>query len=468
MLLFFEDSLVAFGDAAWGTPLLVLLLGGGTFFLLFVRARPYFFLAHALSVLFGKHDSQTAPGQISHFQALSTALSATIGLGNISGVAVAVATGGPGALFWMWVSAIVGTATKFFTCTLAVMYRGQSAGGRLTGGPMYYIREGLGERYRPLAFAFALLGVLGCLPLVVANQLVRVLHELAVVPSGLVAPGHNQWSYLGLGLLLAALTAIVVFGGLPRLAKVAARLVPAMVLGYLCMAGAIIVGNAARVPEVLGLVLQDAFTGEAVAGGSLGTVMLIGIRRGAFSNEAGVGTEAMAHGEARTSEPVREGLVAMLGPMIDTLLVCSATGFAILLSGISLQGNGQGVELTLAAFRTALPTVAGVSLGALVLGLACAIFGLTTLFGYSYYGGKCLEYVAGTRLKHPYRWYNWLYVASIVVCAPLTLRPMMGFLDGCFALMAWPTMLGALLLAPKVRAAADDYFDRLQRGQVRE
>ena len=459
-----EAWMVAFGNAAWGTPLLILLLGGGTFFLFFARLQPQRHLGHAIGILTGRYDRPDDPGEITHFQALATALSATIGLGNIAGVAVAISTGGPGALFWMWVSAIVGTGTKFFTCTLAVMYRG-TVGGVRTGGPMYYILHGLGPRFRPLAVAFALFGLFGCLPLLVSHQLVRVLYATTVVPLGLAGNGGSGGSelgwFLGLGLALAAVTAAVVFGGLRRLARVASRLVPAMTLVYSCAVLWMIALHFERLPAAIALVFSDAFSGSAVAGGSLGTVILIGIRRGAFSNEAGIGTEAMAHGAARTSEPVREGLVAMLGPLIDTILVCSATGVAILLSGVPLTSSGEGVLLTLAAFRAGLPEPAGLPVGLFVLSTTAAVFGLTTLFGYSYYGGKCLEFLVGRRLGNPYVIYNCVYVSAIVVSSASTLTGMLGLLDGCFALMAWPTMTGALLLAPRVREAARVYFGEM-------
>ncbi len=461
-----DAFLVAFGDAAWGSPLLVLLLGGGTFFLLYSRLRPQLHLGHALSVLSGRFDRRDDPGEITHFQALSTALSATIGLGNIAGVAVALSTGGPGALFWMWVSAVVGTGTKFFTCTLAVLYRGRTVSGAATGGPMYYIIHGLGPRFRPLAVAFAVFGLIGCLPLVVSNQLVRVLFETTCVPLGFVRSGSEPYWFAGLGVALAGLTALVIFGGLPRLARVSARLMPAMTIGYVLAVLWIVALHSDRLVSVIALIFEDAFTGRAVAGGSLGTVVITGIRRGAFSNEAGIGTEVLAHGAARTKEPVREGLVAMLGPMIDTLVICSATGFAILLSGVPLDSSGHGVALTLNAFHQALPVLAGIPVGQVVLALACAIFGLTTLFGYSYYGGKCLEFLVGARLGNPYRVYSMVYVASIVFSAVSTLKGMLGLLDGFFALMAWPTMIGALLLAPRVKEAADRYFGLLSQSRI--
>ena len=453
--------MVAFGDAAWGAPLLVLLLGGGTFFLISARLQPQLHLVHALSVLTGRYDRRDDPGEITHFQALATALGSTIGLGNIAGVAVALSTGGPGALFWMWVSAIVGTGTKFFTCTLSVMYRGSTADGVRTGGPMYYILHGLGPRFRPLALAFALFGLFGCLPLLVSNQLVRVLYATAVVPLGLAQAGRESLWFAAIGLGLALITGVVVFGGLRRLSRVASRLVPAMTVAYLLAVLWMVSLHLDRLPGAVALIFKDAFSGSAVAGGSLGTVIVTGIRRGAFSNEAGIGTEAMAHGAARTTEPVREGLVAMLGPMIDTLAVCSATGLAILVSGVPLASSGQGVMLTLAAFQAGLPQAAGVPAGVIVVSVASAIFGLTTLFGYSYYGGKCLEFLVGRRFGNPYTIYSCVYVTAIVFSAVSTLNGMLGLLDGCFALMAWPTMTGALLLAPRVRTAARTYFARL-------
>ena len=461
----FEQALINFGDAAWGTPLLVLILGGGIVFLVYSRFLPYLYLKHAVDLLRGRYDNKDDPGDLTHFQALSAALAATIGMGNLSGVAVAISTGGPGAIFWMWVSALVGAATKFFTCTLAVMYRGRNAQGRLEGGPMYVIVEGLGPRFRPLAVFFAFAGIFACLPLFVSNQLTRVLNEILLGP---VLPGANiaDWKFnLLTGSALALVAALVIFGGVQRIGRVSARLVPSMTIFYVLAVLYIFIDRRAQIPEFFHLILSDAFTGHAVAGGALGTVILQGVRRAAFSNEAGIGTEALAHGAAKTKDPVREGLVAMLGPFIDTLVVCTMTASALILTGAWKDAPGDGISKTMAAFRLGLPTVGGFSLGQFVIALIVLSFSLSTIFSYSYYGSKCLDFLLGGRLKNPGFVYKIFYVCSIVFGSVLSVKAAVGFVDGCMALMAIPTMTSTLLLAPRVMAAAREYFAALPSGK---
>ncbi|MGB3780955.1 MAG: amino acid carrier protein, partial [Tunicatimonas sp.] len=315
-----ESTLALFSEYAWGIPLLILLLGGGLFFMIYSRFLPFRHFGHAIRVLQGKYDDPNDPGDISHFEALSSALAATVGMGNISGVAVAITMGGPGALFWMWVSAFVGMATKFFTCTLAIMYRGRDSAGRPQGGPMYVIEEGLGKKWKPLAVFFSVAALLGPLPMFNANQLTRTIKDVVLLPAGAEESfGLN----LLLGLSVAGLVSLVIFGGIQRIAKVASRLVPTMVGVYVLAVLYILFKNYDRVIPCFGLILEDAFTGTSVLGGAVGSVIVIGAKRAAFSNEAGIGTAPMAHGAARTKEPVREGLVAMLGPLIDTIVVCT-------------------------------------------------------------------------------------------------------------------------------------------------
>ena len=443
-----EQATAAFASFVWGPPLLVLLLGGGVFFLLLSRGLPYRYLGHGVGILTGRYDSANDPGDLSHFQALSSALSGTLGLGNIAGVAVAIHVGGPGAVFWMWMTAIVGIATKFFTCTLAVMYRGTDSLGRVQGGPMYVIQEGLGRRWRPLAILFCIAGMVGTLPAFQINQLTQIVRDVIAEPQGWV--GANPfWFNLGFGLVTAAFAAVVILGGVTRIGAFTARLVPLMVLIYLGGVGAILVQHAGELPSLLGLIVTEAFAPTAVGGGLLG-VIVTGVRRGAFSNEAGIGTESMAHGAARTTEPVREGLVAMLGPAIDTLFVCTATALAILATGVWKSGEENGVTLTAEAFAAAMPT-----LGIWLLGLVVFFFAISTIITYSYYGTKCLGFVAGAEYEHHYRWF---YIVLIVVGAVVSLDVVLNVIDGMYALMAIPTTGSALLLAPRVMAAARRYF----------
>lgn len=454
----FQLLATTFSKLAWGPWLLVVLLGGGLFFLIFSRFVPFRYLAHAWVLLRGRYDSKDDPGQLSHFQALSSALAGTVGMGNIAGVALAIAIAGPGAIFWMWMTAILGIATKFFTCTLAVMYRGEDSNGELQGGPMYVITQGLGHKWRFFAYFFAAFGLIGALPALQANQLVQMLRDVLFIGNGWLDASGDHFAFnITAGVCLTAITAAVIFGGISRIAKVASRLVPFMAVLYLATAVLAILLNVRELPGVFALIIRDAFTGEAVGGGALLAVILYGVQRGAYSNEAGIGTEALAHGAARTSEPVREGLVAMMGPIIDTLLICSATAFMILLAGVWQHGDhGNGVTLTAAAFR-ALLGVPG-----LVVVFVCAVcFAVTTILTYSFYGSQCASFLFGADRKQHYRW---VYLAFIIVASVVTLEAAISIIDGAFALMAIPTMMSALILAPKVKTAAATYFAELERG----
>ena len=448
-----DSWMIALADFVWGTPLLILLLGGGIFFTFYSRFIPFRYLKHSITIIRGKYDNPDEPGQISHFQALSSALASTVGMGNISGVAVAIHTGGPGALFWMWVSAVVGMATKFFTCSLSIMYRGKDDRGEIQGGPMYVVTEGLGPRFRPLAILFSVAGLFGCLTLFQANQLTQIIVDEILVPGGITSGSLNMDRFL-LGAVMAGLVAMVIFGGIRRIGYVASRMVPAMVILYLGAGLLILFNNFSEIPVYLKLILEDAFTGNAVLGGALGAVIITGIRRAAFSNEAGIGTEAMAHGAAKTNEPIREGLVAMIGPFIDTILVCSITALVILSTGVWQSSEANGVTLTTQAFTLGLP-----GFGRYILMITVFVFSISTMIGYSYYGAKCTSFLFGTRHKKTYRQF---YTLSLIVGAMVSLDAVISLLDGMFALMAIPTMLSALILSPKVMAEARRYFARLK------
>ena len=322
-----------------------LVIGGGIFFLIYSRLTPFRYFKHAFEILLGKHDNPDDEGQISHFQALSTALSSTVGIGNIAGVAVAISLGGPGALFWMWISAIVGMATKFFTCSLGIMYRGYDSENVLQGGPMYVIEHGMGKKFKFLSYWFSIAGVVGCLSLLQANQLTQIMSDY-VVKSTALEQSFNLNLYIGV--IIAILVSLVIFGGLSRIAEVASRIVPFMVIVYLMSGLFIVISNLSLIPSIFFNIISSAFNGSSVVGGFAGTAIVIsqGFRRAAFSNEAGMGTEVMAIGAAKTNEPIRSGLVAMLGPFIDTILVCSITGIVILLSNDWTVGQFEGVSLT--------------------------------------------------------------------------------------------------------------------------
>ena len=448
-----ERLITGFSDLAWGTPLLILLLGGGLFFLLYSRMLPFRYFRHALAILLGRYDDPDEPGHINHYQALSTALAATVGMGNITGVALAITMGGPGAIFWMWVSALLGVTTKYFTCTLAVMFRGRDSRGELQGGPMYVIVEGLGRNWRPLAIFFSLMGMIGVLPMFQVNQLTQVVRDVVLIPNQV---GAGFTSDLISGILVALLVGIVIFGGIKRIGKVTGRMVPIMVALYVLLVLYIIFSNPGNILPSFGLIFRDAFTAKSVLGGSLGALVITGVRRAAFSNEAGIGTAPMAHGAAKTNEPVREGLVAILGPVVDTILVCTMTALALIMTGVWNAGESDGISMTADAFEQAMPGI-----GAYLLTICVAVFSLSTMLSFPYYGTKCFSFIFGA--KHSYL-YLWFYLLTIPVGATATLETVVGIFDGAYAMMAFPTMISALLLSPHVVRASKDYFRRLKKN----
>ena len=439
----------------------ILVIGGGIIFFtyliesdIFSRLNPIQYFKHAFNVLSGKYDTPDEKGQISHFQALSTALSSTVGIGNIAGVAIAISMGGPGALFWMWVSAIVGMATKFFTCSLGIMFRGYDSANELQGGPMYVIEQGMGKKFKFLSYWFSGAGLIGCLSLLQVNQLTQII-------SNDIISNDNNVPYIKLiiGIIVAIIVSFVIFGGLKRIADVASKLVPFMVFIYLLCGISIIMINIDSIPSVFSLIFNGAFNESSIYGGVAG-IMVIGFQRAAFSNEAGMGTEVMAIGASKTNEPIRSGFVAMLGPFIDTILVCSITGIVILLSNdwsvSTLDGSTlKGAVLTQTAFSNHLGMV-----GHYILLFSVITFALSTMFGYSYYGCKCASYLFGTGSKIYYRIF---YVLTLVAGAVLPLELAVAIVDSMFALMAIPTMISALYLSGHVEKEFGRYFSQLEK-----
>ncbi len=437
----FSQQLV---NTVWGTPLVALLLGGGCFFIIASRALPYRYMGHAIAILRGRYDTPDANGEISHQQALAAALSNTMGLGNIAGVALAIVAGGPGAVFWMWMSAIVGIATKFFTCSLGVMYRGKDSLGNLQGGPMYVIREALPRPYYPLAVLFSLAGLIGTLPIFQANQLTALIQDTVLAGT---AP---EWAPLAIGIVIAIVVGSVIFGGLPRVAKVAVALLPTMLLVYLAMTMWVLANHLPDIPRVLATIFTEALSPTAVGGGFLG-VMLIGISRGAFSNEAGVGTEVMAHSAAKTDEPIREGMLATLGPVFDTLVVCTCTALVILLAGNwQSPGDMSGITLTADAFRSEMGNA-----GLITLGFVALILSTTTMFAGWYFGAKCFGFLVGAKWQ-PY--FRWFFIAAVVFGATVSIDVVFNLISASYGIMAIPTMVSAIVLAPRVLRAAERYF----------
>lgn len=451
-----DGILAEIASVAWGLPLLIILIGGGLYLLIRIKFLPFRYLGHAVALLRGKYDNENDAGELTHFQALTTALSATVGMGNIAGVAVAIAIGGPGAVFWMWVSAVIGMSTKFFTATLAILYRGKDSEGNIQGGPMYFITEGLGKKWMPMAILFSVAGLVGALPVFNVNQLTQAINDILLKPAGLYSGFQTD---LIIGLVLAAITSIVILGGLSRISKTAAKLVPGMVVLYFILVMIILGTHINVVPKYLGMIFTDAFSanfykGDAFLGGAIGGIILLGIRRGAFSNEAGIGTAPMAHGAAKTNEPIREGLVAMLGPAIDTLIICTLTALAILVTGVWQSSDANGVSLTASAFEESIPYF-----GKFGLLLCIIVFSISSLFSYSYYGSKCMGFLFGAKNKGIY---NYFYITSILVGATTSLSMMINLIDTFFALMAIPTMTATILLAPKVIKQAKIYFEKLK------
>jgi AGCS family alanine or glycine:cation symporter len=443
--------IIKISDSIWGAPILILLLGGGFYFLVYSRLAPLRYIGHALKILTGKYDDPNEAGQLRHYQALSTALAGTVGMGNISGVAVAITMGGPGAIFWMWISALLGISTKFFTCSLAVMFRGKDDAGEIQGGPMYYITEGLGKNWRPVAVFFSIMAMIGVSPLFQANQLTQMIRDVVLVPNNVSGSFTTD---LVTGIVIAIIVGLVVIGGIKRIGKVTGRLVPTMVVVYTVTVLYVIFSHPSAIVPAFKTIFEDAFTGNAVLGGSLGAIIITGVRRAAFSNEAGLGTAPMAHGAAKTNEPIREGLVAMLGPIIDTIVVCTMTALAIIVTNTWLESSADGITLTAHAFDSAIPVI-----GKYILSICAIFFSMSTMFAFPYYGVKCLGFVAGTKYQHIY---NYLFVAVILLGAVANLRTIIGLIDIAFALMAFPTVITTILLSPHVKRASKDYFARLK------
>lgn len=447
------------------TPILFLLILGGLFFFFYSRFIHYRYFSHCIAILRGKYHNPNDPGQISPYEALSTALASTVGMGNIAGVAAAISIGGPGALFWMWVTAFVGMSTNFFTSTLSVMYRGKDSAGVIQGGPMYVIREALGKAWQPLAVLFCLCTMIGCLPIFQANQLTQ-----AIIDIGVSSEEAKTWSFqflgfeintlkFAIGTMLMIISAFVIIGGIQRIGSWAGKMVPLMIIIYFGSVLAILIVNISSLPHYLWLIVSDAFAaehfhGQPALGGVVGGLIVAGVRRASFSNEAGIGTAPMAMGASQSTEPIREGLVSMLSPAIDTLLVCTLTALAILVTGVWQTSGANGVSLTAIAFENSLGDT-----GKYLLLLCAFFFAITSLFSYSYYGSKALAFLVGVKAS---KYYDYFYLSTIIIGAVASMTDVINVIDIAYALMAIPTMLSGFMLAPKVLAEAQSYFGRMK------
>jgi AGCS family alanine or glycine:cation symporter len=431
----------------WGVPMLVLIAATGIFLMAGLLFMPLRKLFHAFGLLMS--PQRLGDGDIPPHKALATALAATVGTGNIAGVATAIFLGGPGALFYMWVIALIGMATKYAEAVAAVSYREVDSRGMHVGGPMYYLRDGVGARFpaigKVLAFAFAMFAAIAAFGIGNGVQSNSVAHALE--SSFGVEP-------LITGLVMMVVVGLVLVGGIKRIADVAGALVPIMILLYVGAAAVILVINAAEIPGAFGLIFKYAFEPVAAAGGFAGAAVAAAIRygvaRGVFSNEAGLGSAAIAHAAAKTDSPVTQGHVAMLGTFIDTIIVCTMTGLVIITSGLWTSGE-TGAALTSAGFASALP------LGAEIVAVALAVFAFTTVLGWSYYGERSIQFLLGEKAIWPYRL---VWILAIPVGAMFDLGLIWLIADTLNAMMAIPNLIGLLILGPMIFAKTREYWDK--------
>jgi AGCS family alanine or glycine:cation symporter len=451
---------IFFYDFGTGIPLIIIVLvGGGVYYSFFFGWLTLRGFGHSIDVIRGRYDNPDDPGEISHFKALTSALSATIGLGNIGGVAVAVGVGGPGAVFWMIVTAFFGMASKLASCTLAVIYRQIHPDGHVSGGPMYYMEYGLAAKgLRPLgrtmAVLFALLtlgGSFGGGNMFQANQTLEIL--------GSVAPVFKTYNWL-VGLLLALMVAVVIIGGIKRIGNVTSRIVPFMCGLYVITCLFIIFTHITEVPGLLIEIVAQAFNPQAAFGGFLG-VMIQGVRRAAFSNEAGLGSAAFAHAAAKTNEPAREGMVAMIGPFIDTIIICLMTAMVCMITGVynDPEFAGKGVSMTSAAFETFIP---GASY---VLAMVVILFAYSTMISWSYYGERAWEYLFGLRSIIIYRI---MFVCFVFLGSVTSLSSVLEFSDAMILGMAFPNIICGIILSPQIKSVLNDYWARVKSGEMKK
>ena len=446
----FEQIIDTMRDVIWGPGMLALLLGTGIYLSIGLKGISITKIPYAFKQLF-KGRKGSGEGEISPFNALMTALSSTVGTGNIVGVATAIALGGPGALFWMWCAAVIGLATKYAEAVLAVHYRETDELGKKVGGPMYYIKNGLGAKWKWLGMLFAFFGALagfGLANTVQSNAVSQVLESNFNVPS------------LVSGIVMSILVGIVLLGGIKRIAEVAGKLVPLMAIIYLLATLSILILNAAEVPAAVFLIVDTAFNGAAATGGFVGaTIMLAlqsGVARGVFSNESGLGSAPIAHAAAETNSPVRQGSIAMLGTFIDTLIICTMTGLVLVVTGV-WDGELHGAAMTSAAFSSQLP------FGDIILTLCIILFAFTTMLGWSYYGERCAEFLLGPKVIVPFRV---LWVVGIFLGTQMSLELVWKMSDVLNGMMAIPNLIALVFLAPVVFRLSKEYFAEEDQAEI--
>ena len=447
----FIPMLNAIDSFMWGPPLITLLVGTGIYLTLRLKLLQVVRLPKALSLIFKAKNH--GEGDVSSFKALCVALAATVGTGNIVGVATAVKIGGPGAIFWMWMAAFFGMATKYAEGLLAVKYRSTDAKGNIAGGPMYYIRQGMGEKYKPLATFFAAATIL------VAYFGIGTFPQVnAIVDSAEISFGLSK---ILTGFLLTVLIAAITIGGLQSIAKVASKVIPFMAIMYIAISLGLIVMNIDALPAAVALVLESAFTGTAAAGGFAGSTIMMamqnGIARGVFSNESGLGSAPIAAAAAKTKEPAEQGLISMTGTFIDTIIICTMTGLALVLTGV-WQGDAAGAAMTSAAFASTYGNI-----GSMLLTVALVLFAFTTILGWNYYGERACIYLFGTRGVMPYRL---IFIALIASGGFLKLEAIWILADIVNGLMAIPNLIALIALSGVVVAETESYLTR--KGELAE
>lgn len=442
----FESFISSINALVWGPPMLVMILGVGLFLSIGLKLMPVLKLRAGFQLMWKGRTGAESEGEIPPFQALMTALSATVGTGNIAGVATAVFLGGPGALFWMWLTALVGMATKYSEAVLAVRFREVDERGAYTGGPMYYIRNGLGKKWAWLGVLFAIFAAVAAFGIgntVQANSVADVLETNFNLP---------HWVT---GLVLMVLVGLVLIGGIKRIGQVASTLVPFMAVAYILVGLMVLAINAEQIPNAIAMVFTHAFSPVAAEGGFAGAAVWaavrFGVARGIFSNEAGLGSAPIAHAAAQTKSPINQGMVAMLGTFIDTIIVCSITGLVIISSGAWTSGE-TGAALTSLAFESGLP-----GFGNYVVAISLAIFAFTTIIGWSFYGERCIEFLFGVRAIVPYRV---IWILAIPIGATINLGLIWLIADTLNAMMALPNLVALLLLSPVVFRLTREHFEK--------
>jgi AGCS family alanine or glycine:cation symporter len=430
-----------------------------TFYLNFINIRGF---GTAIDIIKGKYTHEGDPGEVTHFQALTAALSGTVGLGNIAGVAVAIATGGPGATFWMMLFGLFGMSSKFMECTLAVKFRDEHADGTVSGGPMYYLRKGLAAKGQGrlgafLAGFFAVMAIGASFGGGNMFQVNQAAQQFIVITGGQdTMLGQNTWVF---GLIMAVLVGVVIIGGIKSIAKVTERIVPFMTAFYVLAAIVVIVTNIGQVPEAFATIVSGAISGEALGGGLIGT-LITGMRRATFSNEAGVGSAAIAHSAVKTSEPVTEGFVASLEPFVDTVIVCTMTALVIVISGAYKGENvADGIALTSNAFATVIDWFP------FMLSIAVILFAFSTMISWSYYGVKAWSYIFG-KSNFSVGLYKLIFCAFIVIGASASLQGVIDFSDGMLFAMSLPNILGCYILAPLVKKDMQSFLTRIKKGKI--